>query len=64
MGNGRILKQVAAVRYAQAEDTYILNQMDEKRVKYVHVPVAIITAIKLTRHFRVERSPSVPSWGK
>lgn len=33
MGEGRKLKYVAVVKNAEAEETYILNQMDEKNVK-------------------------------
>lgn len=38
--------------------------MDEKKVKYVDMEVRSITVMMETRQFNVERSPSVPSWGK
>lgn len=64
MGTGRILKYVADARYEQTKEIYILNQMEEKKVKNVQMPVKRITKKQLTRHFNVESSPSIPSLGK
>lgn len=59
-----MLKWVTYARKEQANDTQILNQMEEKKVKYVDMVVRSITVVMETRQFNVERSPSVPSWGK
>lgn len=58
-----MLKLVAATKYAQTRETYILKKRVVK-MKYEHVAVKKMTPKALVTHFAVERSPSVPSLGK
>lgn len=60
MGDGRILKRVAAPRYAHTNDMYTVNHTDEEKVKKIHTHVKMITPKALTRHGIVGRSFSVP----
>lgn len=60
MGDGLILRRVAEAKDAQDKPMYILNQIDEKKVRNVKTPVKDNTSAKFTKHFAVESSPSVP----
>ena len=60
---GLISKKVEAI-YAQTKLTCILNQMDEKKVRNVNMPVRAITTEKFAKYFMIETSPSVPWLGK
>lgn len=64
MGEGRKLKYVAVVKYAHTEETYILNQMDEKSVRYVQSAVDVSTKMKFAKHLTIDSSLSIPSRGK